>query len=504
MPLATHDCDVLVVGLGPVGQLLTNLLGRLGVRALGLDAAPEPVPLPRAAVIDDEVLRILQGIGLDAAVLAGSGVHDRASYVTAGGRRVAVLDASRGPLGHPPLVSIHQPSMERSLVAGLAALGSVEARWGVTVERLVERDDGVEALLDDGSSVRARWVVACDGGRSPVRTALGIGFGGSTFAQRWLVVDARVDRPLARVPHPLFVGDPARPIVTLPMGPGRHRWEWMLRPGEDGAPLLARAGELMAPWLEGERVEVERSLVYTFHSRTAERWRSGHVLLAGDAAHVMPPFAGQGFSSGARDVANLAWKLDAVLRGAPDALLDTYEAERRPHVRAMQQLAVRWGAVVQTTRPRAARARDAVMTTLDGSPVQDWLLANAKPPATAPRGAFAERPRRLPPRRTVGALFPQPRVGAPGGAVLLDDALPAGWVALTLRAPVAGTFRAKGVPVMVVGADLEDVEGVLGAWLRRARADWVLLRPDRYVFACGRAGQEPAALTSLAALLGRD
>jgi 3-(3-hydroxy-phenyl)propionate hydroxylase len=394
-----EEADVLICGLGPVGQLLAHLLGARGVRTLAVDAASGPYGLPRAAVIDDEVLRILQSAGLDRAVLADAQVQRRVSYVTAAGRPIEVLHADDGRLGHPPLVSIHQPSLERTLLAAVAGDPSVRILWEHRLERLDQEADRVVARLrpvgsDAPMVVSARWAVACDGATSPIRTALGIPFGGSTAPERWLVVDAEVDRPLARVPHPYFVGDAERPIVTLPMSPGRHRWEWMIRPGEDAAAFLDPAAieRRIARWLDGERARIERAVIYTFHVRTAARWRAGRILLAGDAAHVMPPFAGQGFASGARDAANLAWKLDAVLHGAPDGLLDTYEAERRPHVAAMQLLATRWGGVVQTTRPRLARGRDRLLTALAGTAAGDWLRQHAKPLPTYRAGAFARTP----------------------------------------------------------------------------------------------------------------
>lgn len=490
---------MLVVGLGPVGQLLALLLHREGVHVIAVDRADAPYPLPRAAATDDEVLRIFQSVGLAQEVLATSQVMDGVSFVTGAGRAVQVLRTERGLLGHPPLISLHQPSMEQVLVGALAARG-VDARWGLGLEGLDQRTDGVTAWLRPSAGgaaepVEARYLVGCDGAASAVRGRLGISYAGSTFAQRWLVVDALVDRPLARVPHPFFVGHAERPIVTLPMSPGRHRWEWMLHPGEAAEDFLPHAAieRRTAEWLDGERVEIERAVVYTFHSRTAGRWRAGRCFLAGDAAHVMPPFAGQGFSSGARDAANLSWKLAAVLRGAPAALLDTYEAERRPHVAAMQGLAERWGGVVQTTRPRGAALRDALLHAIDGSRVARFLQSNAKPLPTYGRGAFASRPHRLPILRGVGSLFPQPRVGER----LLDDVLPAGWCALTTTAG-----NVAGLPTLRLGDEVPDTDGVLAAWLGKRGASWVILRPDRFIYACGTAADLPAARAALAATLG--
>ncbi len=254
----------------------------------------------------------------------------------------------------------------------------------------------------------------------------------------------------------------------------------------------------MAPWLDGEQAELERAVIYTYHSRSAARWREGRVLLAGDAAHVMPPFAGQGFSSGARDTANLAWKLAAVLRGAPERLLSTYEAERRPHVAAMQSLAERWGGFVQTSVPWQARTRDRLLGALDGSAPHRFLRTHAKPLPTYSGGAFAVRPRRIPARRHVGSLFPQPTVGTGADTMLLDDALPAGWVMIAASSAPTVT----GVPVARLGVDLLDVTGELAGWLAARKATWVLLRPDRFVFACGGVAELAPALAALRRVLG--
>jgi 3-(3-hydroxy-phenyl)propionate hydroxylase len=484
--------DVIICGLGPVGQLLALLLGDLGVRVIAVEEAFEPYDLPRAAVLDDEVLRIFQAVGLDEEVLADAQIQETVSFLTARGRRIEAFRTEHGDLGHPPLVSIHQPSMERTMVAALEQRGAVELRWGHRLE-IVDRAAGhVTAWVRPVGGGRAqpltaRYLVGCDGARSAVRGRLQVPFGGSTFVQRWLVVDARVDRPLAKVPYPHFVGDPRRPIVTLPMSPGRHRWEWMLHPGEDQAPFLepAQIRELIAPWIGDEQVEVERAVVYTFHARTAARWRAGRVLLAGDAAHVMPPFVGQGFSSGARDAGNLAWKLDAVLHGAPGRLLDSYETERRPHVTSMQKLAVRWGGAVQTTHPGVGMVRDATLELLNRSGALRWIGDNAKPLPTYRAGAFASRPHPLPFRRTVGSLFPQPD--------RLDERLGRGWAVVYRPGGAASAWRENGLRTVELDHD---------SWLDRHDLDWALLRPDRYVFACGGDDQLPAALQALRATVG--
>ena len=256
-----YDCDVLVCGLGPVGALLALLLGRRGISVIVVERAPEPYPLPRAAVVDDEVLRIFQSAGVVAEVLADAQIQEEVSFVTVGGRKILLLRPVDGIQGHPPLVSINQPSLERTLGAALAQTAAVDVRRQHELLDLDQDADGVTATVrpvgGSGEAIRARWAVGCDGSASLVRQLLGIEYSGSTF-QRWLVVDVLVDRPLAKVPHPHFYGDWKRPTVSLPMSPGRHRWEWMLHHGEEEAAFLEPEAlrERIEPWLQGESAEI--------------------------------------------------------------------------------------------------------------------------------------------------------------------------------------------------------------------------------------------------------
>jgi 3-(3-hydroxy-phenyl)propionate hydroxylase len=470
--------DVVICGLGPVGLLLALLLGDRGVRTLAFDRDHEPYLIPRAAVIDDEVLRIFQLAGIDERVLADSQIQPGASIVTAAGRPVEIVRTGVGRLGQPPLVGINQPAIERTLTAAVAERSTVELRRGLTLETFDRRADRVDvyARPTDGGRrelISTRWLVGCDGANSAVRTRLRVPFEGRTNPQRWIVVDALVDRRLAKVPHPYFIGRASRPAVTLPISPGRHRWEWMLHPDEDPEPLLRPEAirSRIDEWLDGEQADLERAVVYTFHTRMAARWRYGRVLLAGDAAHLMPPFAGQGFSSGARDAANLAWKLADVIAGAPISLLDSYEVERRPHVAAMQRLARVIGSFVQSTSLWRVRARDAFLHGIDGTRVQDFLANNLKPLPTYAGGAFATKPARFAPRRSVGTLFPQ--------TGRLDDELGIDWAAVAIDDAPAEALRTAGLRVVDPGPD--------GEWLRAHGATWAILRPDRFVFACGGA-----------------
>lgn len=464
----SHDperADVAVVGFGPVGQLAALLLGRLGVRVVVLERSAEPFGVPRAAAVDDAVLRIFARAGLDVPVHVPASV----AMITAGGRVLPILDPARGPGGGvPALASFDQVALEGVLREAASAVADVRSGSGVaSVER---RADEVVLGLEDGSAVRASWVLACDGARSTVRRALGIGFRGSTYARPWLVVDAAVEMPVAGVDGIRFVADPRRPAVTLALAPGLHRWEFMLDAPASGAAAPTTVPdwrELVRPWADPAALRPRRVAVYTYHARVAERWRDGRVLLAGDAAHVMPPFAGQGLSAGLRDVDTLCWKLAAVVTGAADpSLLDTYERERRPEVVRFSALARFMGAVLQTRRARGAAARDAAFSALSAAPVLGpWFAAGGVRPQSVLGPGLVVR------GRGAGRLV----------APELDGALPAGW-AVVGRRPDPAWVRA-GVPFVDVADHPETARR-----LRRARADVLAVRPDRYVYAAARTG----------------
>ena len=473
---------VLVVGAGPVGLVVAALLARHGVASTVVDRRVGPFPGPRAVHLDGECARILQAVGVHGGFAALSRPGAGLRLLDARLRPFAEFRRGPGPHGHPEANLFHQPDLEALLRAHLGPL--VTLREGAEVVSVEQ--GGV--TLAGGERLPAAVVLGCDGAGSTVRAAIGTRLRDLRFAERWLVVDVRCARPLGGWGGVDQVCSPHRAATFLHVTDDRYRWEFRLHPGEraDAVPL----GELLAPWSVGEW-EVVRRAEYVFRAAVADRWRRGRTFLVGDAAHLTPPFVGQGLGAGLRDAHDLAWKLAAVLRGAaPDALLDTYQRERAPHAEATIRVAIRAGRAMTGGQGVAAALRRPVAAALLRLPGAEGLALRGTA-VRHPPGPFVDRRRHR--RDLAGTLCPQPWVRVDGAPRRLDDVLGAGF-ALLVAGPVepalARRARALGaVAVRLPGAapDLRAVtvadDGTLAAWLRRGRATAVLLRPDRVVVA---------------------
>lgn len=500
---------VVIAGGGPTGLTLANLLGMYGVECLLVERHAATVHEPRAVSIDDESLRTMQAAGIVdevfAQTVAGYGSH----YFTADGVCFAKVEPTGRPYGFPRRNAFRQPILERQLRAALSRFAHVTAAFEHELVSFEQNENGVALLIRraDGSEIgiTCDYLIGCDGASSGIRKALGIVLGGSTFAERWLIVD--LENSPARSRHTVVFCNTERPCIALPGPDNTRRYEFYLHPHEHDDDFLNpdTLQHLLATHEGAPGSRIVRKVIYTFHARVADRWSQGRVFIAGDAAHLTPPFAGQGMNSGLRDANNLAWKLAAVVRGELGPhLLDTYEVERRDHVWAMIEMALRMGRVMAPRSKLEAFAVQNGMRLLGlYPPVRDYFAQmKFKPSPRFARGFLLPDGRSA--RRTlVGRLFPQPNVRLDdGSSAALDEVLGQGFALVMRGVPddaamlgLSETDWGAIVPSGVIVAPADDVS-LAPAGIQVVREsdpqDWVaiptghvfVLRPDRYVAAC--------------------
>lgn len=545
----TNQYDVAIVGLGPTGLTLAHLLGRRGLSVLVLEREPQFYGNARAVYTDDEALRVFQTAGVADEIHADMNVDSAVQWVKANGDVLVQFRETKRPLWWPIVNFLYQPYLETKLESLLSRYPQVEVLRGREVVEVSQDVEGVAIVhaaatgsqygkqdnVVDASSreiVRASYLIGADGGRSVVRLSLGIEMTGKSYPERWLVVDLAAKEGVdafRHLPYFDFVCNPTMPTVSCPQ-PGRHhRFEFALtdEDDKDNFESDATVNRLIGQYVDIDEVEVKRRLVYTFNAVTADRWREGRILLAGDAAHMTPQFVGQGMNAGVRDADNLSWKLEAVLRhGASPRILDTYETERKPHAQAMIDFSVFNKSLVSVKHPVAALARDAAMTTAVHTPgLGGWIRqAGMKPKPRFKQGGFLGLPRRR--FGAEGTLAPQPMVRRyDGRPIRFDDAVGIGWTVIGLGVDprevlgsavgdwdrvgttYATLFEPGARPQGAVGdgrrheglIDIEDTTGAFTRWARRHRirpGELLVLRPDKFVFGSGHAATLTRALVS--------
>lgn len=504
--------DIVIVGYGPTGATLANLLGGRGHRVAIVDQAAEIYDKPRAITADQEVMRIFQECGLADQIEPMTSPHPGTDFVGVDGQVIKRFYPAPGTpqLGWEPSWMFVQPDLEAVLRRGVARFPQVSERLRHEYLGHTQDADGVTVQLrrlDDEAPVqlRARYLVACDGGRSTVRRAVGATVEDLAFDEWWIVVDAWLRGSTQLPARCVQYCRPSRPGTYI-VGPGAlRRWEIKMLPGETPADFEDEAAirRVLASFVDVEALELCRSAVYRFHALVLDRWQDGRVFLAGDAAHQMPPFLGQGLCAGVRDALNLAWKLDGVLNAVyPPSLLATYEAERKPHAKTIVAHAKSFGLIIGELDEAAARVRDAELGAKLAAGEAETVRQKFIPGLEA--GLLARQADGTP-QRGAGQLFVQPRVQtAAGGQQRLDDVTGARWLIATatpallqaLDGQTLAQWQALGGAQVVIaspGAAPPDgmpagtavttaCDALFADWLQGLDALAVVVRPDHYVY----------------------
>lgn len=557
----TIETDVLIAGTGPTGLVLANLLGARGVDVTIVDKRADLIDYPRGVGLDDESYRTIQAMDLLDEVEPYTLPHHVMRIVNGKGEVIITNDPQGEPFGFPRKFGFLQPLVDRAVFEGLDRYTNVQTVFGRELTTIEDDASGVTATLKhvsgeegetatgDTTTVKAKFLVGCEGGRSVTRKWMGVDFEGVSPSTRWVVVDVRND-PLG-FPNVYLGADPARPYVSIGLPHGVRRFEFMLFDDEPNERVEDNAfvTQLLNEHLpEGIELDIIRRRVFTHHGRVASDFRKGNVLIAGDAAHLMPVWMGQGFNSGVRDATNLAWKLDAVLKGlASDDLLDTYSTERHDHAKAMVELSLTMGNVIKPTDKKVAFARDLAARAMNLSPqVKNYFSdMRFKPMPRYGRGVVVDQetltpgeaklkicddrvPRLIPLRNAlrkdspVGTQFIQPRVTYNGEQVRLDDALGTGSAILAwgmdpanlLNEQERADLAAQGVELICAVSPnqlawakeecgktgtrvVSDDSGALKKWFDTASVGSVYIRPDRFVAAACLNGDLPRAVSAV-------
>ncbi|CAN5324095.1 bifunctional 3-(3-hydroxy-phenyl)propionate/3-hydroxycinnamic acid hydroxylase [soil metagenome] len=509
MSKTTFDYDVAILGYGPTSVMAANYLGKFGIKTLIIERDEDVYSRARAVTVDGTTIRLFQGVGLDDAAKATMDVTTALRWKTYGGHEFLRWTPGGEDVGHAPSYMIFQPKLEAVLREGVQRYREVvDIRFGHELVSFSQDDSSVTVVernkkTGTDTSHRVKYMIGADGGSSKVRQDLGIQAVGETRERTWIVIDAKIKRWWPERELLTFWSDPDRPVVDIPLAQDYHRWEIPLAEGEKKEDFQSKEiiwGLLKPLGVTPEQVELTHHAFYSHHVRMASTWRVRRVLLAGDAAHLMPPWAGQGMQSGIRDGVNLAWKLRYVLQnGVSDEFLDTYQQERQPHTVMMTTIAVELGKLIETEKGAGQVLRNLMLPIISKNPITGpKMQQNMAPKAYLEAGFFSVPPTS---KTVVGKMIIQPLVATQNGhRALFDNALGNDFAIVGLdvdprevmtaaQQAAWAVFEPRYITVRTThskprGSDeIVDFTQALEKWLKPFGARVVVLRPDRVVAA---------------------
>lgn len=519
--------EVAIIGYGPVGAALAAYLGKLGIRTLVIEKTQDILPMPRAIALDNEALRVLQLVGLEEKSfekIVIKKVKMHSPYLG----EFAEINTSGQVDELPRLVTFYQPELEAALRCKVQQYPHVQVATSTEFVEFQEHADSIKLCVrgSDGSLkwIDCKYMVGADGASSRIRELIGQAFTGQTYVEDWLIVDAG-QREGKAIDHVEFICDPNRPTPHMPAPGGRERWEFMLQKGETREEMEQpeKIRQLLTPWIDTEQLHIERKAVYRFHARCCNSFQKGRVFLAGDAAHITPPFVGQGLVAGLRDIANLGWKLAWVLQGkADERILSSYDTERRPHAKKMIELAKVMGHLVMPGNRLKAIAVHAAIKSLCRLPLsRDYLTElKIKPHNKYGKGLFIKKFGKQ--YFAAGGQIEQVRIKSVGNesidnSLLSDDVLGDTFTMIGLGVDPrlyidsatykqwqqhGGVFHAiSKVDILPHGNGwLADINQ---AWLAKVQRPWVVIvRPDKIIVSEGKAENAQQMLKDCLQFLG--
>ncbi|MGB0524572.1 MAG: bifunctional 3-(3-hydroxy-phenyl)propionate/3-hydroxycinnamic acid hydroxylase [Flammeovirgaceae bacterium] len=509
--MLSNHYDLIIVGFGPTGATLANLMGQYGWNVAVIEQETEIYPHPRAVHGDDETLRIFQAIGLLDHIQPDLAFFTQMQLASRIGKPILTIEVGKttGDYGFGTDFWFHQPTLEQSLREGCKRFSTITTFLGWRAIKLTQTTEQVFLKIEREGTIQhlsATYLVGCDGTNSFVRKALTIDFEDLHFRQRWLVVDAywEYEPPKNWQPIHQQICDPQQPITFVPSTQQHYRWEFMLSDSTTSNDPVEISKSLLPLLALEKSVKIARRAIYTFEARLAKQWNSKRIFLAGDAAHQTPPFLGQGMCAGIRDAHNLAWKLHFLLKGMQSSnLISSYQTERYPHVKKLIKGAIILGAIIQTQQPMIASIRNLILRILSKLPALVKLIQNQIVKKEKLRNGFfgGNHP------SLAGSLFIQPQVqDGQQGLVLLDELLGHEFALLCFQPLPRYALQNLGdnFPMRILNIDFEhdlgqqihDYQQQLGKWFRKHHVDFVILRPDRHIYDAGTIAAFPSVLQS--------